>query len=80
MFKKALSLILVLATVANLLLLSSCAGDVSIDNPGNRQNIELVDPFNEDTPWDNAKEIPASELFELVKPGTKLFSGLEWTG
>lgn len=80
MFKKALSLILVLATVANLLLLSSCAGNVSIDNPGNRQNIELVDPFNEDTPWDNAKEIPENELLELVKPGTKLFSGLEWTG
>lgn len=80
MLRKALSLLLATAMIANVLLFAACSADPAIDNVGNKLQIELVDPFSEETPWDESLDIPATELLTPVNPGTKLFSGLEWTG
>ena len=82
MHRKLLSLLLVAAIFANVLLLSSCGetDTPKTENEGIKSQIELVDPFDETAPWDESLEIPATEFLTLVKPGTKLFSGLEWTG
>lgn len=82
MFKKALSLLLVAAIFLNVLLFAACDSDIDpvINNVGNKTEIELIDPFNEDAPWDESLEIPTTDLLTLVKPGSRVFTGLEWTG
>lgn len=82
MQKKLLSLLLAAAILANVLLFAAC-GDTKTpqpDNGGQQTQVELVNPFDEETPWNESLDIPATELLTTVKPGTKLFSGIEWTG
>lgn len=40
----------------------------------------IVNPFEETNPWDSSLSVPNSVLATIIEPGTKLFSGLEWTG
>ncbi len=42
--------------------------------------VTTVNPFAEKDPWDVSLEIPTASLMTVVEKGTKLFSGLEWTG
>ena len=39
-----------------------------------------INPFTEENPWDASLPMPNSVLATVTSPGTKLFSGLEWTG
>ena len=82
MLKKALTLLLSAVLIANVVLLAACdsANTPSQNNSAPKKQYELIDPFSEDSPWDESLEIPATELLTLVKPGEKLFTGLEWTG
>lgn len=82
MLKKAISLLIVAVLAANVLLLTACdtANTPSQNNGTTEKQYELINPFNEGNPWDDSLEIPASELLTLVKPGDKVFTGLEWTG
>lgn len=82
MLKKAISLLIVAVLAANVLLLTACdtANTPSQNNGTAEKQYELINPFNEGNPWDDSLEIPANELLTLVKPGDKVFTGLEWTG
>ena len=82
MLKKAISLLIVAVLAANVLLLTACdtANTPSQNNGTTEKQYELINPFNEGNPWDDSLEIPANELLTLVKPGDKVFTGLEWTG
>ncbi len=82
MLKKALSLLIIAVLAANVLLLTACdsANTPSQNNSAPKKQYELINPFNEGNPWDDSLEIPVSELLTLVKPGEKVFTGLEWTG
>ncbi len=81
-YRKALTLFVTAAVLLGTTFLAAC-GDAktpSQDGNVNKPTIELVDPFSESNPWDESLDIPATELLTLVKPGTDLFTGLEWTG
>ncbi len=61
------------------------AGEETDENPATSSTPDsssdtAADPFAEEDPWDVSLSIPVSTLTTVTAPGTKLFSGLEWTG
>ncbi len=82
MLKRLISLLIAVLVLANVMLFAACDSEVggSQNNSAPKKEYELVNPFSEESPWDESLPIPASELLTLVKPGEKVFSGLEWTG
>lgn len=54
---------------------SQTPGTTQAPTPG-----EIINPFTEKDPWDSTLSMPQSVLATITEPGTKLFSGLEWTG
>ena len=77
--------LLVIAVLLALALLVACGKDPvdTSEEPTTtttEPNQQIENPFTEDDPWDVTVSVPKGVLSTVVEPGTKLFTGLEWTG